>query len=97
MNARLKDLIVEAEAKLGPDGQNRLAEIVQENWDHTGRDQSRLPASTSKSRAGSFKWSACRAPSQIASARRWRLMPSGCFDAFAPPSARWGFGRPSGR
>lgn len=29
MNARLKDLIIEAEAKLGPEAQARLAEIVE--------------------------------------------------------------------
>ena len=29
MNARLKDLIVEAAARLGPEGQERLAEIVE--------------------------------------------------------------------
>ena len=29
MNARLHDLIVEAEAKLGPEAQERLAEIVE--------------------------------------------------------------------
>lgn len=29
MNARLKDLIVEAEARLGPEAQEQLAEIVE--------------------------------------------------------------------
>jgi hypothetical protein len=29
MNARLHDLIVEAEAKLGPEAQERLAEIIE--------------------------------------------------------------------
>lgn len=29
MNARLKDLFVEAEAKLGPEAQERLAEVVE--------------------------------------------------------------------
>jgi hypothetical protein len=29
MKARLKDLIVEAEAKLGPEAQERLAEVVE--------------------------------------------------------------------
>jgi hypothetical protein len=49
MNARLKDLMVEAEAKLGPEAQERLAEIVEgfvANWtadlDFTPEEMARL-------------------------------------------------------
>jgi hypothetical protein len=49
MNARLQDLIVEAEAKLGPEGQERLAEIVEHfvvSWtaelDFTPEEMARL-------------------------------------------------------
>jgi hypothetical protein len=49
MNARLKDLIVEAEAKLGPEAQERLAEIVEHfvaSWtadlDFTPEEMARL-------------------------------------------------------
>jgi hypothetical protein len=49
MNERLQDLIVEAEAKLGPEGRERLAEIVEHfvvSWtaelDFTPEEMARL-------------------------------------------------------
>ena len=49
MNARLNDLIIEAEAKLGPEAQERLAEIVESfivSWtaelDFTPEEMARL-------------------------------------------------------
>ncbi len=49
MNARLHELIVEADAKLGPEGQERLAEIVESfvvSWtaevDFTPEEMARL-------------------------------------------------------